>query len=421
MSTPAAPPNALYYGDNLDVLRRHVEDESVDVVYLDPPFNSNADYNVLFAEQDGSRAAAQIKAFGDSWRWDAAAAAAYHEAVQSGHGRVAEAMQGFRALAGESDMLAYLAMMAPRLIELHRVLKPTGSIYLHCDDTASHYLKLLMDAVFGAANFRNDVTWQRHNARSTKTRWPRLHDVLLVYSKSAEWAFTLQTTPGDPAKIPHTLITGPDGRKYQTYELTGAGATREGESGRPWKGYDPGAMGRHWANSHQQLDEWDAAGLIHWPRKTGRRGGFPRRRAAEPFAPEERRVVVGDVWTDIDRINQSARERLGYPTQKPEALLERIIEASSNEGDVVLDPFCGCGTAVVVAQKLNRRWVGIDITHLAVNLIKHRLADTFKIKPGKSAYAVVGEPESLSGAEQLAKEDPFPSSRRGRWGWCRPA
>lgn len=397
--------NVLYYGDNLNVLRRYVDDESVDLVYLDPPFNSNADYNVLFQEKDGTEAAAQIKAFGDTWRWDTSAAAAFDDALRSGHGRVPDAMIGFRAMLGQSDMLAYLSMMAPRLIELHRVLKRTGSIYLHCDDTASHYLKMLIDAVFSPLRFRNEIIWKRHNARSTTTRWPRLHDVLLVYSRSDDCKFNRVKVPGDAAKIPHTLIKGPEGQKYQTYELTGPGLTKQGESGKPWRGYDPSAMGRHWANSHEQMDEWDEAGLIHWPKK-GSRGGFPRRRDEHPFVPEAREVVVGDVWTDIDRLNQTAKERLGYPTQKPESLLERIINASSGPGDTVLDPFCGCGTTISAAEKLGRRWIGIDITHLAIGLIKHRLLGGFKIQDGRQ-YSVIGEPESLSDAEQLAADDPF--------------
>ena len=396
------PENKLFFGDNLDVLRRHVASESADLIYLDPPFNSNADYNILFAEKDGSRAAAQIKAFSDTWQWDAASALAYEEAVEAG-GRVAGAMIAFRTLLGTNDMLAYLAMMAPRLIELRKVLKPTGSLYLHCDPTASHYLKILLDAVFGADNFRNEIIWKRHNSRSTSQRWPRVHDVLLFYSKSERFTFHSAQVAGDRTKIPHTLITGEDGLKYQTYELTGAGVTQEGESGKPWRGFDPSSIGRHWANSESTREEWDAAGLIHWP-QPGSRGGFPRRKAGEPFDPEARFVTVGDVWTDIDRINQSARERLGYPTQKPEALLEGIVAASSNPGDVVLDPFCGCGTAVAAAQKLGRRWIGIDITHLAINLIKHRLLNAFGTE---ARYQVIGEPVDQQGAASLAAGDPY--------------
>lgn len=391
--------DALYYGDNLDVLKLHIKDETADLIYLDPPFNSNATYNVLFAEQDGTRAAAQMKAFGDTWRWDQAAVDAYQEIVEAG-GRLSEAMQAFYKLMPDSDVLAYLTMMAPRLVELRRVLKPTGSIYLHCDPTASHYLKVLMDAVFGPESFKNEIAWRRTNARSTPGKWPRIHDTLLFYTKSPNFVFHPAKVPGDTVRIPHTLITGPDGQKYQTYELTGPGKTQQGESGQPWRSFDPSVMGRHWANSLSEREGWDTKGLIHWPKD----GGFPRRRAAEPFVPGEREVTVGDVWTDVDRINQAAKERLGYPTQKPEALLERIIKASSNEGDIVLDPFCGCGTAIAVAQRFHRRWIGIDITHLAVTLMKNRLKDAFG---DQAAYNVIGEPVTVQDAEVLAAQDPY--------------
>lgn len=390
--------NVLYYGDNLDVLRRHVKDDSVDLVYLDPPFNSNADYNVLFAERDGSQAAAQVKAFGDSWRWDQGAARAFADVVEQG-GRVADAMLAMQKFLGESDMLAYLAMMAPRLVELRRVMKSTASIYLHCDPTASHYLKILLDGVFGGTSFRNEIAWQRHNARSTPGRWPRVHDVLLYYVKSDEAVFNTVRVAAQVARLPHTLVTAKDGTKRQTYELTGAGR-RDGETGKKWRGFDPDAMGRHWGNLHAVMDAWDAAGEIHWPPN----GGFPRRLDSRPFDASHRLIVVGDVWADVDRINQSAKERLGYPTQKPEALLERIVLASSNAGDVVLDPFCGCGTAVAVAQRLGRSWIGIDVTHLAVTLMKHRLRDAF----GDAAkFRVVGEPVSVQDAETLAASDPY--------------
>lgn len=394
--------NTLYYGDNLDVLRRHIGDESIDLVYLDPPFKSDQNYNVLFAEQDGSRSSAQIQVFDDTWCWDQAAAAAFQEVVEAG-GQVSLAMQAFRQAIGENDLLAYLSMMAPRHLELHRVLKPTGSIYLHCDPTASHYLKMLLDAIFGPTLFRNEIAWKRTNARSTPQRWPRIHDVLLFYTKTDFFAFNSIKVAADKSKLPHTLITGPDGLKYQTFELTAPGKTNEGESGKPWRGYNPSAFGRHWANGEGEREQWDSAGLIHWP-KPGSAGGFPRRRAESPFDPDSRQVVVGDVWTDIDRINQAAKERLGYPTQKPEALLERILQASTNPGDVVLDPFCGCGTTIAAAQKLGRIWIGIDVTNLAISLIKHRLLSAY----GEHLkYDVVGEPVSVSDAEKLAADDPY--------------
>ena len=394
--------NVLYYGDNLDVLRRHISDESVDLVYLDPPFKSNQDYNVLFADH-GVRAAAQIKAFEDTWSWDEVAAAAYDEVVTGG-GRVADAMVAFRRFLGDNDMLAYLSMMAPRLVELRRVLKSTGSIYLHCDPTASHYLKMLMDAIFGPERFLNEIVWKRTNARSTDQKWPRLHDILLTYGKAGTPAFHPLWVAADKAKLPHTLITGPDGEKYQTFELTAPGETKAGDSGKPWRGFDPTAMGRHWANNEAVREQWDSRGLIHWPNPAGSAGGFPRRRAEEPFVEADRRVLVGDVWTDIDRINQSAKERLGYPTQKPEALLERIIEASSAAGQTVLDPFCGCGTTVAAAQGLGRRWIGIDITYLAISLIKSRLTEMYG---QAAAYKVVGEPTTLDDAAALASSDPY--------------
>jgi DNA modification methylase len=394
--------NRLYYGDNLDVLRRHVKDESVDLVYLDPPFNSDQDYNVLFAEH-GTKAAAQIRAFEDTWTWDETAARAYQETVEKG-GPLSQAMQAFRTYLGESDMLAYLAMMAPRLTELHRVMKSTASIYLHCDPTASHYLKAILDAIFGVKRFRNEIIWKRHNARSADQRWPRVHDVIFMYTKGDEFLFKPIQVKADKNKLPHTLITGADGLKYQTFELTGAGL-RNGETGKAWRGFNPTSMGRHWGNTPTQMDVWDAEGLIHWP-KGGTAGGFPRRRDSEPFVEADRTIMVGDVWTDIDRINQAAKERLGYPTQKPEALLDRILAASSNEGDVVLDPFCGCGTSIASAQRLKRSWIGIDITHLAIGLIKHRLRDTYGAEIEK-AYKVVGEPTDHAGAKQLAEDDKY--------------
>jgi len=389
--------NKLYYGDNLGVLRENIRDESVDLIYLDPPFNSNASYNVLFASPAGERSQAQIEAFDDTWHWNDTAELAFDEVLKGPNSQAAMMLRAMRSALGDNDMMAYLAMMAVRLMELHRVLKPTGSLYLHCDPTASHYLKVLLDAVFGKENFVAEVVWKRTNARATTGKWPRLHDTILHFAKSEAFAFNSLKTSADKAKLPHTLITGPDGKKYQTYELTAPGQTKEGDSGKAWRGFDPNKYGRHWANSIRQREEWAAENLIHWPKD----GGFPRRLDAEPFDPNGRTVVVGDVWTDIDRLNQTARERLGYPTQKPLALLERIISASSNEGDVILDPFCGCGTTVHAAQKLGRPWIGIDITHLAVALIERRMKDAF---PGLK-YEVYGVPKDAAGARDLAERD----------------
>ena len=392
------PGNTLYYGDNLEVLRLHVADESVDLVYLDPPFKSDQDYNVLFAEQDGSRSHAQIKAFGDTWRWDQASAAAYEEIVESGPARVSKAMQAFRAFLGENDMLAYLSMMAPRLVELRRVLKPTGSIYLHCDHTASHYLKMLMDAVFGPVNFRNEIVWQRTSAHSDARQgaqhYGRVHDVLLFYSKSGTLTWNSQHVSHDDEYVrihyPHT--DAKTGRRYGLWDITGPGGAAKGNPR-----YEIFGIEKYWRYSRVNMEKKIKEGRIIQPRP----GAVPREIR---YLDETPGTPVGSVWADISPINSQAQECLGYPTQKPEALLERIVQTSSNEGDVVLDPFCGCGTAIAVAQKLNRNWIGIDITHLAITLIKHRLKDAFG---KKAAYKVVGEPVSLPDAQALADQDPY--------------
>ena len=336
--------NILYYGDNLEILRRYIKDETVDLIYLDPPFKSNQDYNVLFAEQNGSRSAAQIKAFEDTWEWNTVAAAAYQEIVESGHQRVSQAMQAFRTFLGESDMMAYLSMMAPRLVELHRVLKSTGSIYLHCDQTASAHLRLLMDAVFRPNNFQNEIVWSYKRWPAKSRHYQRFHDTILFYSKN-RGRQTFNTEFQEIADITKKIHGG---KKQKALVING----------------------HRWSKDSDELTS-----------------GTP----------------IGDDWY-ISTIAGNAKERLGYPTQKPEALLERIIKASSNEGDVVLDPFCGCGTTVAAAQKLNRKWIGIDITHLAVALMKHRLKDMFgeKVK-----YEVMGEPVSLPDAETLAANDPY--------------
>ena len=317
-------PNLLYYGDNLDVLRRHAPDESVDLVYLDPPFNSNANYSVLFAEH-GTKSAAQIKAFEDTWEWNTEAATTFEEVVEGG-GEVAKALMAFRTLLGTSDMLAYLSMMAPRLIELHRVLKPTGSLYLHCDPTASHYLKLLLDSVFGAKHFRNEIAWCYWGPGSPGQRqFSRKHDIILWFSKGATWTWN-----PDAVRIPHAAKTV--------------------------ENYKPGRVGAGFAAGEVEQERGlDSGGKI----------------------PED--------WWPI-AIAPRGKEYLGYPTQKPIKLLDRIIRASSNPGDLVLDPFCGCGTTIDAAQALDRRWVGIDITHLAVGLIKHRLLERYDPDIAKTAF-----------------------------------
>ncbi len=406
------PANTLYYGDNLEVLRKHIGDESVDLIYLDPPFNSQRDYNLLFREQSGEPAQAQIKAFTDTWQWSERAYVDFCETCTLP--ALVELVQGFVRTLGRNDLTAYLVMMAPRLVELHRVLKPTGSLYLHCDPTASHYLKVMLDVIFGARNFRNEIVWKRTGAHGGAKRWGPIHDVLLFYSKSENYTWNRVYEALDPNYIEKCYRFQDERGRYHLVTLTGAGTTK-GDSGMPWKGVDPTQVGRHWAvpqplveqvvgreraqqmSVQEKLDALEAAGYIVWPKK----GRVPRyKRYLEMSAGNP----IQDVITDIQPIGAHARERLGYPTQKPLALLERIIQASSNEGDTVLDPFCGCGTAIVAAHKLKRQWIGIDITHLAIALIKYRLSDMFDLKEGKD-YRVIGEPTTVADARALALQD----------------
>ena len=389
--------NSLYYGDNLDILRRYVRDESADLIYLDPPFNSNQTYNVLFQERDGSQSASQIKAFGDTWHWDETAARSYEETVEAG-GQVAEAMQAFRKLLGTNDMLAYMSMMAPRLVELRRVLKPTGSLYLHCDPTASHFLKLLMDAVFGIANFRTEIIWKRTSAHSDtkqgRQQHGRIHDVLLFYTKTDDWNWNPVYTEYDREYVENFYrFVEPDGRRYGLWDLTGPGGAAKGNPS-----YEVMGVRKYWRYTQEKMSELIAQGRV----VQANPGSVPRR--YKRYLDEMPGVPLQDLWTDIRPIGSQAAERLGYPTQKPVALLERIIQASSNEGDVILDPFCGCGTTIAAAQKLDRRWIGIDITQLAISLIRYRLGDSF----GKDCrFEVIGEPTSLPDATALAEQDPY--------------
>ena len=397
MTAPSETPNRLYFGDNLDILREHVADASVDLIYLDPPFNSNVNYNAFFQEQTGELSDAQITAFEDTWHWGMESEAAYRAAVTDGPEKLADLLQAMRAFLGQSDMMAYLAMMAPRIAELHRVLKPTGSIYLHCDPTASHYLKLLMDALFGPRNFRNEITWKRTTSHNDARRnYSSSSDCILFYSKGARHVFRPQYVPYSDEYIDTNFkYVDENGRRYCTSNI-------RSPSPRPnltydYKGYKPHPNG--WTISLERMQQLDREGRLHFPKnKNGRI-------RLKLFLDEMPGVPAGNIWDDIPPISSHARERLGYPTQKPEALLERIINASSNEGDVVLDPFCGCGTATVAAERLNRRWIGIDITHLAMSLMRHRLHDTFgdDLRP----YEVVGVPQDPASAAALAQHDRY--------------
>jgi len=381
--------NILYYGDNQDIMRRYIADESVDLVYADPPFNSNANYNILFAEKDGSKAAGQIQAFTDTWSWDAEDEAVYADLVMKG-GKVADCLQAFRQFIGPCDMLAYLVMMAPRLMECRRVLKPTGSMYLHCDPSASHYLKMLLDGVFGPTQFRNEITWKRTSAHNDPGRYGANTDTILFFTKSDKWTWNEIRTEHDEKYLTRFRHADADGRRWMDDNLTAKGLSGGGYT------YEYKGVTSLWRVPLTTMKRLDSENRLHFTNK----GGIRLKR----YLDENKGRVLQALWDDIPPINSQAAERLGYPTQKPVALLERIIQASSNPGDTVLDPFCGCGTTVDAAQKLGRRWIGIDITFLSINLMKRRLLDTY----GEAAkFDVVGEPTSLPDAEALAASDPY--------------
>ena len=388
--------NQLYFGDNLGVLREHVADESVDLIYLDPPFNSNATYNVLFRERSGEDSAAQITAFEDTWHWTRDAERAYEEMVMRGADKLGRLLQAMREFLGQNDMMAYLTMMAQRMAELHRVLKPTGSIYLHCDPTASHYLKLLMDAVFGPERFRTEIAWKRTSAHSDgrqgRRQHGRIHDTLLFYSKSDELTWNPIYTEYDREYVDkfYRRVEPGTGRRYTLDNISGPGGAAKGNPQ-----YEVMGVTRYWRYSRERMQQLIDEGRIVQVRP----GAVPRYKR---YLDEMPGVPLQDFWDDIGPIASQAKERLGYPTQKPEALLERIISASSNEGDIVLDPFCGCGTAVAVAERLKRRWMGIDVTHVAISLMKHRLRDSFGAD--LSDYSVIGLPQDVESARALATE-----------------
>jgi site-specific DNA-methyltransferase (adenine-specific) len=396
--------NRLFYGDNLAVLRGRdadgkplIPDESIDLIYLDPPFNSAATYNVLFRAPDGKMSDSQLEAFEDSWHWGDAAAAAYEDVITQGvYTDASVLLRGIVAALGKNDMTAYLAMMAVRLIELHRVLKPTGSLYLHCDPTASHYLKILLDGIFGAENFRNEIIWQRNTGKSLMSvRLPSNHDVILFYQKTddAFWNLDAIFQAYDEKNLPEKTAKkyshqDSDGRRYQLDNLINPNPDR------PNLTYEFLGVTRVWRWTRERMEEAYQKGLVVQPRP----GAVPR---FKRYLDEQRGIPLGDVWTDIFPLNSQAQERLGYPTQKPLALLERIIKASSKPDDVILDPFCGCGTTVHAAEKLGRRWVGIDVTHLAISLVERRLKDAFP----NIAFDVLGTPRDLSAARDLAARD----------------
>lgn len=373
-------PNSLHYGDNLEVLRNRDDfpNDSIDLIYLDPPFNSKRDYNVIYKTPAGHDSDSQITAFEDSWHWGEQAEREYHELVRQSNTDLSELIQSFRKFLKETDMMAYLIMMANRLLEMNRVLKPAGSLYLHCDPTASHYLKIVLDGVFGKENFRNEIAWKRTpfsgSSKALARQYPKSHDILFFYSKTitGTWTWNTPKNPYSSKYLARFKHDDKDDRGPYRLTLLKTYSEETFERLKKENRLVPPTKGSYW--SYKQY-------LSESP-------GYTQ---------------VDDIWVDINALNPMATERLGYPTQKPLTLLERIIQASSNEGDVVLDPFCGCGTAVHAAQKLKRKWIGIDITHLAISLIEKRMKDAFS----GISFDVHGVPKDFEGAVDLAKRDKY--------------
>lgn len=426
--------NQLFHGDNLNVLRLHVESESVDLVYLDPPFNKQASFNVLFKESSGEKSPSQIRAFGDSWQWGPESERTYEDVLQNGGTKLGDLLRAMRNFLGRNNVMAYLTMMAPRLAEMHRVLKSTGNLFLHCDPTSSHYLKLLLDAIFGPTNFCNEIVWRRAVSHNEANRFGRVHDNILFYRKSDAAYFAPQLLPLPAGHVRERFKFEDEDGTYKLENPTGAGV-RTGDSGQAWHDFDPTPRDRHWApprklcerlgidNSlptREKLEALFDAGFIKPPKKAG---SIPMLKVylqddedlGTPYQdlwayqPYTQGYYYGELEGGIDQdvawIGPTSGERLGFPTQKPLGLLARIITSACPPGGIVLDPFCGCGTAVAAAENLERRWIGIDITHLAVALIRHRLETSFGAS--LSAFEVKGEPEDLPGAYALAKADRY--------------
>jgi len=336
----------------------------VDLIYLDPPFNSKANYNILYKEPTGEQSQAQITAFEDTWHWTEESERTFQEIIDTAPAMLVDMMVASRKFVGINDVMAYLTMMAIRLLELHRVLKSSGSIYLHCDPTASHYLKILMDTIFGKKNFRNEIAWCYRKWTNAAQHLQRNHDIILVYNKKfGGHVFNRLYDENTPQQ-----------KKYDR----GWDVNKVSGNIRQLLVYDK-------AKAQDKIDSGQYDRII--------------------YREDKKKVALQD-WWEIPILNSQAKERLGYPTQKPTELLRKIIEVSSNKGDIVLDPFCGCGTTITASQALNRNWIGIDITHLAINLIKHRLKDMYGLQPKKD-YEVIGEPEDLAGATELASQNRY--------------
>ena len=391
--------NTLFYGDNLPILRDYLPDESVDLIYLDPPFNSNRSYNVLFKDEGGTDSESQITAFEDTWHW-AGAVATYHALITEAPVHVSKLIEALHATLGNNQLMAYLVMMTARLVELHRVLKPTGSLYLHCDPTASHYLKIILDTIFGPRNYRSQIVWKRNYTKKGSqyemTRLANNTDIILFYAKSDRASFRTPkvTLPLEELEKKYDKVDE-RGRRFKSEPIELPRMMSRENLRFEFMGYTP-QYG--WMMVRDKLEEMQRQGKVYFTKN-----GKPRRKN---FLDEYQGTEIDNIWGDIFPLGQAQSEALGYPTQKPLALLERIITASSHPGEVVLDPFCGCGTAIIAAQKLGRKWIGIDVTHLSIAVQKYRLQDTCQLVE-KQDYIVVGEPEDLGAAQQLAASDRY--------------
>ena len=362
--------NQLFYGDNLEVLRStKIQPESVDLCYIDPPFNSQRTYNQIY-NNVGMEDRAQAQAFVDTWVWDDRAIAGFNEVIDNASGRfqprLVELIKGLHSVLSEGSLLAYLVSMSLRITEIHRLLKRQGVFFLHCDPTSGHYLKLVMDAIFctQGGEFLNEIIWRRtraHNDRKLK-KFGAIHDTIFFYSKSGVWPFTVQFSKRDKnAPKTHDLYRHTDGKLYRKGDCRAPGNRGPLYE---WNGHK-----RHWRFSPEEREK-----LIADRRIVYSKNGMPR--VLRPVDPEKGSPLQ-DIWADIDPPNSGSDESLGYQTQKPESLLERIIQSCTKEGDTILDAYCGCGTSVAVAQRLNRKWIGIDITYQSISLVLRRLEDTF--------------------------------------------
>ena len=416
--------NRLWYGDNLTIMQG-MGKHSVDLIYLDPPFNSKQNYNLLYKTMTGKPVPEQVEAFCDTWEMDAQkeAIARSMPVLMREHG-VDDYYVDFWRLwmqalrTSQPHLLAYLIFMVQRMLHMKSILRPTGSIYLHCDPTASHYIKVMMDGIFGHEHFQNEIIWQRTNAHGRAKKWGPVHDVILFYSASDKFTWNRVFQDYDPSYIQSHYKSKDDHGAYQLVTLDGPGV-RGGSSGLPWKTVSPGLKGRHWElppdralpkwfrhpagyadmDVQQRLDVLEEAGIVVWPH----RGAFPRYKRYLDVAEGN---SIQDVITDIPAINSQSGDRLGYPTQKPIPLLDRIIKASTNKGDVVLDPFCGCGTTIYSAIKNERKWIGIDIAILSIKLVRENLVgERYRLVEGHD-YTVDGIPTSVDGAQELFNKDP---------------